>query len=278
MIEINLLPESEQKTRSSRRAAPKKVESGGDRHSIPVIAFALVTFSVLGFMGFNSWSMVHREKVKFEELKAEKEAVDKQTAELSDEAKEIQELRKRFTNQLEVLQALDPPDRVLWSEKINMLADLMPPNIFLTEIAVKEHFREVEIQASIDAAAAWENGGRKGPKPETVKKPVITYTMRLQGLSTGVDGVEQFDNVLRFHDAIKSYESVNAWGSSSRFMDNFNADITVESIETTLYDDTYPVNEFIFVLNTRPMTSREPGQEPETTNTASTSGGSKPSA
>ena len=274
MIEINLLPESEQKARSSRRRGPKKVESGGKQNPIPVIAFALVTFSVIGFMGFNSWAMVHREKVKFEELKAEKEAVDRQTAELSDEAREIQELRKRFTNQLEVLQALDPPDRVLWSEKINMLADLMPPNIFLTEIAVEEHFKEVEIQASIDAAAAWEKGGRKDPKPETVKKPVITYTMRLQGLSTGVDGVEQFDNVLSFHDAIKSYEAVNAWGHTSRFMDNFNADIAVESITTTLYDDTYPVNEFIFVLNTRPMTS----PEPETTNTASASGGSKPSA
>lgn len=250
MIQINLLPEADKKGRGRKTA--KAAGAGSAPFGSAVVAMAAVAVVVIvGGTGYNSWSGVHEVKAKVAKLVAEKQVVEEEIGQLSDEAREIRRLRQVFSNQWEVLQSLDPPNRILWSEKINMLANLMPAEIFLSEIDLKETVLEIEIQASIDARQKWSDDGKRGTEPLPVKKPIITYTLQLKGLATGPSGVEQFNNVIRFHDALVAHESVDETGTKRRFMENFNPSIEFESVKATLYEGV-PVNEFIFRLRTIP--------------------------
>jgi hypothetical protein len=90
---------------------------------------------------------------------------------------------------------------------------------------------------------------------------VISHTLTLKGVATGGDHVEQFDNVIKFHDALMAYETTNALGEPARFMDSFSKDIRFVSIDAVLYEGV-PVNQFTFDLRT----------EVKTTTAASTAG------
>lgn len=250
MIEINLLPDhSTGGKKKPKKQAPGAPGSGKEKGAIFMLGF--VMFGAVVVLGHNGWSKVHEAKLAYVELQGEKATLDEEVAAHSEKAQEILRLRKLFTDQLEILNSLDPPDRVLWSEKIDMIADLMPADVFLTEIDVTENIVEVELESSIEARQKWEADGKKGPKPPAVMKPIITHTMRLAGVTTGSDNVEQFDNVIRFHDALISHESVNHKGLKRRFMDQFNPNIDFESVEATIYENV-PVHEFTFTLRTNP--------------------------
>lgn len=250
MIQINLLPGTENKGKAKGKGPVKEGPSGGAFEGFLILMFGLVVFSAVGAAGYTSWSSVHEEKVKFERLDAQKKAVDKEVSTLSPQAKEIAHMRDVFNSQWEVLQSLDPPNRILWCEKINMLANLIPSDVFLTKLDLTEQVVDVETQASIDARTKWESAGKKGEKPPVAKRPVISYTLRLTGIATGADNVEQFDNVIKFHDALIANESVDAKGAKHHFMDNFDPNISFETVQANLYEG-QPVNQFTFRLQTK---------------------------
>lgn len=261
MIQINLLPENDKKGRAPKKAGGMTLEAGpGQGGNVLVAVVALAVASVVGGAGYFSWNTVHQAQMATRKLEAEKKEVATQIAGLSDQAKEIQHLREVFNNQWEVLQSLDPPDRILWSEKVNMLAHFIPADVFVSKLKLDEEIVEVELQSSIEARQKWEEGGKKGTKPEVTKKPVINYTLRITGQATGADNVEQFDNVLKFHDAMKAYETVDNSGTKRSFMDCFNPDIEFENIQATLYEG-FPVNQFTFKLRSKPVSPTEPTKE-----------------
>jgi len=253
MIEINLLPENEKKGRKRKNAGAMLGSPAGVEKYV-VIGTGVIAALLVVVLGYGSVSKVAAAKGKFDSLQAENRALDKEVSELSDKAQEIREMRLVLDNQWEILQSLDPPNRVLWCEKIEMLSSLIPSDVFLTEVNIDENVVEVELESSIAARQEWEKDGREGPKPQVVKKPIITYAFLLKGLTTGSNNIEQFDNVIKFHDALIGHEVKQASGETHRFMDNFNPNIEFETVEATLYEGV-PVNEFIFRLKTTPSTT-----------------------
>lgn len=258
MIRINLLPEAAGKKPGRRPAAAGAAGGGGNSAGGLVIGMlGLVLFGVAGAIFVYSGSQVREAQGRYDKTIANQKRLNGEINKLSDKAKEIQGMMELFSKQYEVLQALDPPDSILWSEKVNMIAELMPKDVFLTDIKIVEETREVQTEASIKAVKEWEDAGKTGDKPEVIKKPIVTYTMTLAGLASGADNKEQFANVLNFEQALQKYESKDNWGRPRQFMQYFNTEIGIEFIEATLYEQEYPVNRFNFVLRTIPVTSVE---------------------
>jgi hypothetical protein len=168
-------------------------------------------------------------------------------------ADQIKQYREIVANQMDVLRSLDPPDRILWCEKINMLANLIPQNVFLAEVKIQENVKMVETEQSKAAREKWEKSKNKEKikEPPMVQKPVINYDVHLTGLGLGKDNVEQMQNVTAFHRAITEYTETDEKGTR-HFMDGFANNIEFESVEATVYEGT-PVNKFIFKLTTKPM-------------------------
>jgi len=250
MIRINLLPGAEKKGRAAGRAAAPVAAGGGS--FTPLALIVLVLFlGVDGFLFWRGYTTIQTSEKRIVEKKAEQAKIEKETAELGPEAVQIEYEMRLFDAQLEILKSLD--NRILWSQKLNMLAKLIPPSVFLSEISITENFREVEIKSSIEARKKFEEGRGKtkdrGEKPEVVKKPVVSYTLRLSGLATGPDSVQQLDNVSKFHDALVSFEEKTPKGETVRFMDNMKPTIEFEFVEAYMYERKYQVQRFAFKLN-----------------------------
>ncbi len=252
MIEINLLPETERKGRAPS-AKKGGAASGGSSgmEGIAVLAFAALVTVVVAAGGLFALSKVRAAEQQVAAKQSELKAVEKEIKKHAKEARQIRRMREVLNNQWELLQALDPPNRMLWAEKLDMLANLMPPNVFLTNVGVHENLVEVETESSIRNRRKWEANEKKGPRPPVRKKPIITYVLNLKGLTTGSDNVEQFDNVLKFHQALVNHQHVDDKGVKRSFMDGFNPNIEFESVRATLYQG-FPVNEFSFRMRTIP--------------------------
>lgn len=270
MIQINLLDQPGAKTTKvssaagSAFSAPAK-PSGSPAVTVVVLLLAGVLLVVNAGAAYFAYSNVLQSENSLEQVKNSQKKLKDEIAHKMSQAEQIRHYREVVSNQMDVLRSLDPPNRILWCEKINELSDLMPPKVFLSEIKVTENSKMVETQQSKDARANWEKSPKKSklPPPPVVQKPVISYDVFVTGLALGRDNVEQMKNVTAFHKALIENSGVDASGKPIHFMDGFNDNIEFESLEATLYEGT-PVNKFVFKLTTKPSGEDSPstGEKP----------------
>lgn len=286
MLQVNLLDKASRRGgRKVAMAAPKP--GGGGSASAPdspigAIVIALVALAMLGAagaLGYHSYSQIADARHKLEDVRG---LHDQLVAEREAKLREAEAVRRALDvqeNQLAALHSLDPPDRILWAEKLNMLANLIPPDVYLDEVEIMEHVEMVETEASKAAREKWRRSTSKtkGKEPEVVLRPIVRYTMRLTGLAMGRDNVEQYNNVLNFHKAVVNYETIDGGGTRRGFMEGFLPNIEFEYVEASTYpnprdpaiaalrlpyDISEPVNRFTFKLTTRAF-GNEPRPLPE---------------
>ena len=137
-----------------------------------------------------------------------------------------------------------------------MLADLVPKGVYLTNINVSEQVSEVETNESIKRRQTWIQEGKKGPPPPVIKKPIITQTLSVAGITWADEQEQRLQLIIRLHDAMKSYSKRELDGKIHRFMDNFEDLIRIDPT----YVDTVAgrtVNRFKLILKTKPFTTSE---------------------
>jgi len=249
MIQINLLPQNARKTLGGGAQASR---SGG-RSALLWIAIALA-LAANGAGGWLALRQVWQAQQECEQVKLEYDKVSKEIDQKLTEADAIRKFREVVTNQMDVLKSLDPADRILWSEKINMLSNLMPPSVFISELQVSENVEMVETEQSRVAHDKWSKLApeKRGKEPEAVKRPRIHYLMRITGMSMGTDSADQGANMLKFHKAMTTYAISDGHGGMRRFMDAFNPNVDFESVEALTHEG-QPVTKFIFKLTSKAM-------------------------
>ncbi|HOE96373.1 MAG TPA: hypothetical protein PLS90_05570 [Candidatus Sumerlaeota bacterium] len=264
MIQINLLENSSTRHRARTAAAGGGAAGGagtgagaGGLGAIVWLALILV-LGANGGLGWIAWSKVKVAGDEFRAAERKQKQIEEQIEKQLTEAEQVRKFREVINNQLDVLRSLDPPDRILWSQKVNMLANLIPANVFLTELDIQEDVTMVETEASKAAREAWKKSKAedKGKEPQPVMRPVIKYIVRLTGVALGNDAHQQFENVTRFHHAMINHVEEDAQGGTVRFMDGFQSNIEFEKVEATVYQGT-PCNAFTFKLTTHPMGQQE---------------------
>lgn len=251
MIKINLLPQNSQKGLGASRGASV------NRGAMLVVALALLMVALNGGALWMALSSVWEAKAELASVKTKLDLVNEQINKRMTEAEQVKKFRDVVTNQMDVLRSLDPPERILWCEKMNMLSNLIPPDVFISEINVTEQVEMVETEASKAARLKWERAEKKvGTQPAPVKRPLISYLMKVTGVALGKDNVEQFNNVMKFHKSMTTYKMKDAQGKEISFMDGFDPNINLGSIEATVYEGE-SVNEFTFTLRTKTMGGEE---------------------
>jgi len=252
MIKINLLPPEMAKTRRERvriAAAPSS--------ATPFVAgILIVAYIIVGAFAYRVISIRRSRDKEMSDLARKRDSLKKEVQDKQERFKELMELKILVTNQLEILNALDPPNRLYWSEKLNMLADLVPKGVYLTNITVSEQISEIETEASKQRRVTWVQAGSKGAAPPVVKKPVITQTLNISGITWSDDAEQRLQLIIRFHDAMKNYSYVGAGNQERHFMDNFESLIR---IDPTFVDtvSARTINRFKLILRTKPFTSKE---------------------
>lgn len=256
MIRINLLPE-EMRGRG-RRGAPVRRE-GLSPMAIAAIALLALLNIVAFYLVFNRAASA---KARTKDLQAEIDRKTKERDTRMPEYQQLVDLREQLKVKESILKTLDPPDRILWSQKLNMLCYIVHPQVFITNMKLEEDEKQVETEASIRRRNDWDESKTKtGPEPQPVMVPIITQTMTVTGITTGESNREQLDAFRKFWESLQSYQTKDNRGQTVRFMDGF---AKTEVIDPGLVFDQEvagkQVGQFTITLTTVPM-SGETGSE-----------------
>ncbi len=240
---INLLPDE---LKGRRRAAAKAPTDKPAFWTILVALLMLAVDAAALYYVLDLRKAAVQETARLEDEKKEKQSeIDQKMAAFI----ELQQLEILVDNQLKVLGKLDPPNRLLWAEKLNMLALAINENAFITQLKLSETVIEEQTPESKAARDAWTKAGAKGVAPPIVTSPVITQTLTITGVCTGENETDQYYNALKFRDDLMKFETKNARGEPVKLMDGFVLAEFAGPFQT-MTESGRQVNQFVFSMKT----------------------------
>ena len=148
MIQINLLDQSQAKNRTRRARVGGGGGANGSTGNLIVAVAALAMLALNGGVAWTAFQKVYSAGDEARNLSRKIRTVENQIAKSYQSSQQIRDFEEVVNNQKEVLRTLDPPDRILWCEKINMLANLIPSNVFVSQIDINEVVVMVETDQS----------------------------------------------------------------------------------------------------------------------------------
>lgn len=245
MIKINLLPQ-EIKGRQPRKqpgfaGAPSQVSTPSA--IVPLVLIPV--YIVIAIVGYLVYSKVHYYQVQQNTaaktlLKLQGELKKKEA-----QFKGLETAEKMYKVQSEVISSLLPKEPLLWSEKLNQIALLIPHKVYITEMAMTEKVAEAETKESKDKRAQWEKGGRVGTAPSTIKKPIISQKLEISGISVEKDSEKRLKLMLDFIEALKTFKDPTY---NRIFIEHFDPNIKILSTKTVKYLGVV-VNKFKIEIN-----------------------------
>ncbi|KPL12987.1 hypothetical protein AMJ85_00665 [candidate division BRC1 bacterium SM23_51] len=261
MIRINLLPEKEVKRRrAARPAVPARQVS-------PLTI--LIAVAVVAVLGGYYHVGVRRPLIekRAEEVKLESELgkVNKDIEGLRKGVAELKAAESISKSMLEIAHALDPEDRLLWSEKLNQFSDLAPDNVFITRVTVAESITKTETFESERRRKEWRERQktkakakrRKGElpgEPTPIYYPQIMQTLTIEAIAHAETESERIRLMSQFHDNLLS--GTNAKGRiETDFMKGFTGRIEWGSFDQEVVGGR-SVAKFSFTLTTRPTSPK----------------------
>lgn len=228
MIKVNLLPQELLGKGSSQKA--QQSSDGGLVVFLALFGFVVVVGTIFGY---SIHAQYQAEKAK-KEAEARAKTLEGELRALRVEYEELELMLRILQNQKAVLDALDPPDRLLWSKKLNMLPMLVPENVFLTDIVLTEKVSEIETEESLKATQAWVAAGSKGTPPPKEKVPVIDQKMDMTGLAYSPEGKSEnrLQRITEFRTNLESKDvKIPYTGKSERFIVGFRRTVGISAIE-----------------------------------------------
>jgi len=266
MIRINLLPEKEVKR--GRRRAEAAAPSAQSSPLVLLILLALIA-GVGGYYYYYVRLPLVEARDAEAQLQKEIRDIDAELDKRRTTVAMLKEIQSAGANLLEVVQALDPDERILWSEKMNYLTDLKPDNVFVTQITVDERIENKETPSSvrrrdearvrIEAAKAKAKANEKVDErlPDQTFYPEITQTLSIKGIAYSENQAERIRLINEFYDNLqKGRNERKNKDLTVDFMHGFKDNIEFPSFTPQVVGERN-VAEFTFTLETIPTGPKE---------------------
>jgi hypothetical protein len=243
----------EERKRRRVKAAPDRGGAMPGEGISPLSIFILIIcYAIVGGLGYMIYHQKIEDQRSLERLQEESKDYKDKIKKIKQKYTYISRLKNLTENQLEILKALDPEDRLLWSEKINMLAELIPDGVYLTQIQVKEDIREVETAESKRRLREWERKGKKGKRPTPIKKPVITQHLYLDGVSRAELPEDRLRLISAFSEALQDFQWKSDKGEIHKFYDHFRGEIDPSEMNV-IKIERISVTKFRFHMRSKPF-------------------------
>ncbi len=251
MIKINLLPQEMTGGRAGKAASAGSASTG----TALVVMLFLILFVLNA--GAATWIYLEYSKAEAEFNAASKEAADLR-AKLAATQKQVEAVQlsiQEMEKLIQIASELDPPDRFLWSKKLNILPKVVPEGVYLTQIRVTETIVERETPESLKARQDWQTT-REGSPPPVVKMPQFTQTLNLEGVSYVPDGTpgQRLDQIIIFQRQLRDNKVILPFNNlEARFIDGFQG--TIDPSAPVVADEVSgrDVSKFTFQMVTKPM-------------------------
>jgi Tfp pilus assembly protein PilN len=262
MIRINLLPEKEVK----RRRAVERVVPARQVSPLTILILAAMFALIGGYYYFGIQRRLSAKQKTERDLRSQVESRDSEIQKLQKGAMELQQVERITKSMLDIVYALDPEDRLLWSEKLNQLSDLVPGNVFIMHLTVSEAITKEETAGSRRQRTAWLNEqktkakSKKPPKagetaPPPIYYPKIIQTLLIQSVAYSENDAERIRLINEFHDNL-----MNGFNGQAKikadFMKGFTGQIEIGDVIPRVVGGR-TVAEFSFTLKSKPTEARD---------------------
>ncbi|HNM47858.1 MAG TPA: hypothetical protein PKH51_12630 [Candidatus Sumerlaeota bacterium] len=266
MIKINLLPQEMAGGRAGG-ASSSGSGSGGALVALVLALIFIVNVAIVGVL----FVQYTNAKQRYDTVKAK---ADKEHAEMTAKQNEYTATQMSYDRMSKIValdRALDPPDRVLWSRKLNMLPMLVPEGVYTTQLQVVQKASERETQESIKRRNEYEKKKKKGknpgPAPVPEKVPVYAQTMMISGIAYVPGGTEnqRLESIVQFNrNLMSSKKKLPFDKAETSFMEGFQTSVRPSAVRSEKRDGR-DVQTFTFTINARPVTveTKEEGTSSE---------------
>ena len=254
MIRINLLPTKQTKT----RATVERTSSGSQVSPVTL----LIIVAVVAVLGGWWYLLIQKPKMaksgERNTLAAEVKSIDTEITDLRERVVPLKKMDAIGESMLDIVNALDPDDRLLWSAKLNQISDLIPDNVYITRLTVTEEIRKVETAGSKRRRTQYDekmktwtrNQGPKPTPPPQIFYPEVTQTLTIYGIAYSQSEPERIRLINSFWDNLKNGHNPKT-NVQVGFMDGFLGTINYGVVETKDYGGRR-VADFSFTIRTQP--------------------------
>jgi hypothetical protein len=250
MIKINLL---QQEGRSRAVGATMAAPGGGAFLVAGVLVSAFVVILGYGAVRYMVWTQDRNET---QDVRSRAAALEREIQQKEEQFEDLREMERVLKGQVALLETLDPPDRMFWAEKLNLLPMYVPDGVFLTQIRVTESSREVETAESRRRQEEWRRrpSRTRGPQPAQEYQTVITQQLVLDGVSYVAEGTSD-DRLLLITTFLRDLQNKEvtspSTGETVRLFDGFRT-IDYSPIEGVTLAGR-ECSRFSFTLRARPI-------------------------
>ena len=265
MIRINLLPEgAAQPTRATERVIPSEQVSAKTYLIMLAIAAVLGALYYFGIHYRTAWR-----RIETQGLEAQVDGINKKIQQRQKGMAGLKAREAITKSLLDIVYALDPEDRLLWSEKLNQLSDLIPDTVYLTHLTVIEQVGQKETAGSKRRQQEWADQQKaktdqaKGKPVRTAKAsgappkinyPVITQTLEMASIADAESEADRLGLMNEFYSNLMKGQNEKA-KIQSDFMRGFNSEIAY-GVYARKTVGGRNVSEFSFTLTTKPTGPR----------------------
>lgn len=228
MIKVNLLP-SEPGKRTGPAMRKVKLPTSG---IVPAMAVLVVVYGAAIFAGYTIYRQSADSKANVEAA----EKLKKKTQSRVDEEKA--KFQKNMSNwetveeKYQVAQALNPENRIFWSEKLNMIAlARMDLAVFVTKLTLTEKIEELETAESVKRRDEWKNqknhpaGQEQEPKP--IKRPIINQSLLVDAIAYGTDAPQRLRQILAYQNTLSNMTWKREKGTTTTFTSGLKPDLEI---------------------------------------------------
>ncbi len=287
MIKTNLLPPELQTKKGRVKAKGKaktQVMAAAPSFGVSKPVFAVVVVAVLtGFLAGAGFAALKVRRL-VTDARNEKATAEKARDDKNEEYQAEYKIHKPRLEQwedmnekTEILASLMPEDRLLWSEKFNMLSNLIPDGVYVTGLEITESITQQETQASLDKMKEWTakdkaykekvkknpnlpDDEKPGAKPKKSMKPIIVQTLVINALALWDEerGLHR-EKYIEFQKEMQAYGMRDEKGEPRFFKDGFRlADdgvnlLIVPGIQEKKVVDEVAVWAFKLTMSTKPF-------------------------
>lgn len=197
MIKVNLLPETKR----------KKME---DRSLIILFGFLCFAFFVSLFAGIILFSISSNQARKASEAKTKVKRLEAKVDELKPQVELNRSELDDLQNKKDVIELLMGKNRIRWANVMDMLADVIPRNVYLYQFTLEEHREKIKVQTS----------SSKKKKGKTKDKIIVSKTLQLQGFTNSDSKEDDLTYIASFMNKLKT---------NQEFQNHFTDDIVFSS-------------------------------------------------
>jgi hypothetical protein len=269
MIRINLLPEKDARRRGNRAAEAARPAN----QTSPVVV--LIILALMAGCGCFYYLAIRRPlQAKTRELHTRDtnvKGLDTEIRKIRDEVTALKQLETAHQAMLDILYALDPEDRLLWSQKLNQISDLVPDNVFVTHLTVTETITKKETPGSIkrrtEAEQRIKAAKKKGqssadqklePPPAPVFYPEIVQKLTIEGIAASESEPERINLMNEFYDNLMKGQNPKT-KITADFMKGFRPGIQLHGLTPATVGGR-GVAKFSFTIDTVPTLVSETGK------------------